>query len=361
MKGRLPELDGLRGIAITMVLVLHYVSLQLEGGWLKTATSRLHYGVDLFFVLSGFLIASILLENRAAPHYFRAFYARRFARILPLYILTVAAYFIALRLPFSGQGYYDWLMRPELPWWTYATFTQNFWMAKFGKGAEWLSVTWSLAVEEQFYLTLPLLVRFLPARLLGLGVVATMAGLPVYRLATGHSPTSWLPFFNADCMAMGVLLALLFRGDSFGAWLVKLHRPLGVLALALVGLFACLSFRPEIMPALEKSAFIVLFGLALALPIAQRASVWAATLRLGLLIWLGQRSYGIYLIHQVVSSLLHGAFFQRPPRIDSIGSAAVTLLALGVALVVAELSFRYFESPFIRRAHAVKYRPSPAI
>lgn len=360
MKRRLPELDGLRGIAIAMVLVLHYVSLQLESGWLKTATSRLHYGVDLFFVLSGFLIASILLENRDAPHYFRAFYARRFARILPLYIATVAAYFIALRLPFAAQSYYDWLMRPELPWWTYATFTQNFWMAKFGKGAEWLSVTWSLAVEEQFYLTLPLLVRFLPARLLGFGVVSTLIALPAYRLASGHSPSSWLPFFNADCMAMGVLLALLFRRESFAAWIAKFHRAIGVLALVLVGLFAFLSFHPETMPSLEKTAFILLFGMALAMPIAHPASAWAATLRLGPLVWLGQRSYGIYLIHQIVSCLLHGTFFQRQPKIDSLASASVTFLSLVIAFVVAELSFRYFESGFIQRAHAVKYRPTAA-
>jgi peptidoglycan/LPS O-acetylase OafA/YrhL len=358
---RLPELDGLRGIAIAMVLLLHYVSLQIPDGsplnWLKVATSRMHYGVDLFFVLSGFLIASILLENREAPHYFRAFYARRFCRILPLYLVVVVAYHLALGTAWAQQPHYGWLMAPKLPGWTYATFTQNFWMAAHHlKGAEWLSVTWSLAVEEQFYLTLPLLVRFLPARFVGGGAALTIVGLLGYRIVTKHSPQSYLPFFNADCMAMGVLLAVLFRHGNFVGALQRRHVPLALAAGLLTLAFAAVTWRPDGLGGFEKTLLVAWFGLLLALPIASPACVWAAVLRQRWLVWLGQRSYGVYLIHQILSSILHGEIFARVPTLDSAASVLVTIGALVLTLLIAEASYRFFENPINRRAHRVRYR-----
>src|SRR5271155_4280107 len=141
---RIPELDGLRGIAILMVLVYHYT------GWRWGWT-----GVDLFFVLSGFLIGGILMDAKSATNYYSVFYTRRFYRIVPLYAVTVCM------LPLLLATHYEWFtVGNKIPWYAYATFTQNFWMVKLEKlGTMALAVTWSLAIEEQFYLTLPIIVR----------------------------------------------------------------------------------------------------------------------------------------------------------------------------------------------------------
>ena len=122
-------------------------------------------GVDLFFVLSGFLIGGILLDARESPRYFQTFYIRRAYRIFPLYgVMTFL--FLMRHLPFRLlPGHFGDVSPLTIPWWSYVTLTQNFWMAQQGwYGAVAMAVTWSLAVEEQFYLTIPLLVWKLPSR-----------------------------------------------------------------------------------------------------------------------------------------------------------------------------------------------------
>src|SRR6516225_2852466 len=139
---RIPALDGLRGIAIGLVLLRHAIFgvTSVEGiethspftSALVAAGQLTWSGVDLFFVLSGFLIGGILLDARESPRYFQTFYFRRAYRILPLYFVTLAI-FLFQHLPWMSA-----LMRPgrfqplEIPGWAYATFTQNFWMAALG-------------------------------------------------------------------------------------------------------------------------------------------------------------------------------------------------------------------------------------
>ena len=157
---RVPELDGIRGTAILVVVIFHWIALPgvyilperlerlLSFGW---------SGVDLFFVLSGFLIGGILFDARDATNYFKVFYMRRFYRILPLYgaicLSTVAIFYVHLST-------HAWLFdRAKIPWYAYLTFGQNFWIVTFRTLGNWpLAVTWSLAVEEQFYLTLPFVI-----------------------------------------------------------------------------------------------------------------------------------------------------------------------------------------------------------
>src|SRR6266568_5097276 len=156
---RIPELDGLRGIAIGMVIIWHYFSTVVRAGpssplsYLVAATRATWSGVDLFFVLSGFLIGGILLDARGATNYYRVFYRRRFFRIVPIYaaVLLIFPIFTLLR-----HGAHPAPAAGAPPWYMYWTFTQNLWMAATSSlGTNSLGMTWSLAVEEQFYLTLP--------------------------------------------------------------------------------------------------------------------------------------------------------------------------------------------------------------
>jgi peptidoglycan/LPS O-acetylase OafA/YrhL len=171
--GRIPELDGLRGFAILLVLIYHYVVFPLHSleprspTWLAACLDLTWSGVDLFFVLSGFLVGGLLYDARESPYYFRTFFARRVCRIFPLY-------YVLLTLVFLGGPYVGiYTAVPGGPHFTPAGpspvscifFLQNFWAAETGTpGSLWLAVTWSLAVEEQFYLVIPFLIRYFPAR-----------------------------------------------------------------------------------------------------------------------------------------------------------------------------------------------------
>jgi peptidoglycan/LPS O-acetylase OafA/YrhL len=194
---RVRELDGIRGLAIALVLVWHYVHAQLQQvepgtplAFFKQAVSFTWSGVDLFFVLSGFLIAGILLDHREAENYFRVFYIRRVCRIFPLYYAHFALFVMLLAFGVGlAPGLYWLFDTAGLPLWSYATFTQNIVMAsRVVMGSDWLAVTWSLAIEEQFYLVLPFIIRFTPPRALPwiLGGLLLMA--PVLRAAV---PGAW--------------------------------------------------------------------------------------------------------------------------------------------------------------------------
>lgn len=162
---RNPHLDGLRGLAVGMVLLWHYVGCQITPQhtpsllWLREIVGMMWSGVDLFFVLSGFLITGILRDQRESRHYWGTFYLRRACRILPLYVILVGSYSLANAAGLNKAPGLWWLFYIPMPTWSYATFTQNFYMAAAGgTGANWLGITWSLAVEEQFYLLLPCVV-----------------------------------------------------------------------------------------------------------------------------------------------------------------------------------------------------------
>jgi peptidoglycan/LPS O-acetylase OafA/YrhL len=164
-KDRVPELDGIRGCAILLVIVWHYIACEIHAtppgivrSYLVSALSLTVSGVDLFFVLSGFLIAGILLDNRSASNYFRVFYVRRVCRIFPLYFLVLGMFVAFVALGATQSSRLSWIFHDPLPLWSYATFTQNVFMGLRGDfGPFWLGMTWSLAVEEQFYCFIPFL------------------------------------------------------------------------------------------------------------------------------------------------------------------------------------------------------------
>jgi peptidoglycan/LPS O-acetylase OafA/YrhL len=176
---KIKEIDGLRAIAILLVVAWHYLGAS-DGPqslpWRIFIFGR--SGVDLFFVLSGYLITSILLNNRASPNYFSEFYGRRAFRILPIYGVMLLIFF-AGKCSGVGRVFFD----GALPWWSYAAGLQNIWMViDQTYGAIWLAGTWSLAIEEQFYLLFPFLVLWLPPAVLPRLLIATLVLCPVGRI-----------------------------------------------------------------------------------------------------------------------------------------------------------------------------------
>ena len=364
---RIRELDGLRGVAIGMVVLFHFFqnTMAFQPGSVFSyvqAGLRLSWtGVDLFFVLSGFLIGGILLDSRESTNYYSVFYKRRFFRIVPIYLVTLVlgAALVSLKLgPTSGP--LQWLTTEGAPWYAYLTFTQNFWMAHAGSvGSNGLAMTWSLAVEEQFYLTVPLYIRALSRRWLARFLVIGICSAPLLRTLLFHFGNDssvgiyTMMLCRADALLLGVLAAVLLRNES---WKERIRNagvtfsiciPIFLLGLGILTLRA---WKPG-APLLETAGYtwIALFYVAILLFVLTRPdSRLTKALRMKWLCWMGTRAYGIYLFHTGVQYLLFGLIWGRGATINSIPTFLVTVAAVSLTLLLAMASWRYIEQPLIR-------------
>lgn len=400
---RIPELDGLRGVAILLVLFFHSCGSSNFLPRYLVAIARLSWsGVDLFFVLSGFLLGGILLDAKASPVYFKTFYARRAYRILPLYGLTLAVFWLisAVLNIESSNAAFHWLFSGAFPWYVYATFTQNFAMTVSGTlGSAWLGVTWSLAVEEQFYLTLPPIIRYVRRLRLPYVVGAIIVAAPVCRallriVSDAEVGSYVLMPCRADALMLGVVAALLFRSDRAFAFLVSHKRLIyGIQTLLLGGMIWMLRKEVGLIPegTLSEVAFglpetveqplssiselwlvfrtygraaiselnytwIALFYSGLLLIAAtQRESLFSRGLRYRWLMEIGTIAYGTYLFHHGVLGLFYGIVRGALPVIQSVSDLGLTAIALATTLLLAKVSWIYFERPLVRRAHRYRY------
>ncbi len=349
---RIAALDGVRGLAILFVLVMHslYIGplVGLDVGahpyarvaWLGWC------GVDVFFVLSGFLITGILVRSKGGPGYFRNFYMRRTLRIFPLYYAVVALLLFVLPRPLiTSEDYLPHLL-----------YYQNFRYAYgllAGHDAA-LQVTWSLAIEEQFYLLWPALVWCLSTRALrALCVAAILAavGMRFYLVGQGLPGTHFLTHCRLDTLAAGALLAISPRP---GAWLGWVLAPLGLLGLVVTA-FAC-GISVPFAPAMQQWGLLCTLALGVGVLTLARAST-ALQPMFGLLPLrsLGKYSYCIYLTHMLVVEWL-GARAQSLggdlPRVVQALSPLGCTVAFTLAVVVcswllALLSYHLFERWFL--------------
>ena len=350
----------MRGLAILLVLIWHYLAQQMHGSWIAHAGALTWSGVDLFFVLSGFLLGSILVRSRGREGFFALFYWRRACRILPLYFLLLVLYLAAqawLRQP--GNPGHAWLFGAPMPFWTYATFTQNIAMAVANtSGAHFLGITWSLAVEEQFYVVLPLLIAVVRPRLLPWLLAGLIALAPVLRaLADARGLDGFvLAPTRMDSLLGGVLLACLLADPLTRQWLEQRARFLKwMLAIFFLGA-GILTLEPRALGVLDHAWLAGLYSVLIALVLVDRNGFLARMMRARWLAVLGVLSYSAYLFHQAISGLLHAAVFQRPPTIDSFASAMLTLFALALTLALALATRRWIESPAMAMGQRLPYR-----
>lgn len=375
---RVPELDGLRGIAILLVLIWHFFVnvVGVEGNTFMSHLARrlslTWSGVDLFFVLSGFLIGGILLDARESTNYFKVFYIRRTCRIFPLYFAWIGL-FLIVPIAFAGFSFSTSLVFANpLPVWSYFTFTQNITMSLKGIwGPNWLSGTWSLAVEEQFYLLLPLVIRFTPRNRLPYLLVFGILVAPILRVVLfNFHPNFMLSTYvlmpcRTDSLLLGVLGAYLVRHDfvmrSLRANLLPLY---GVFSLLVTGI-AILTLTPAWVGSMGASylgySWLALtYLLFLLISITERRGAVTAITRNILLRKLGSVAYGVYLFHVPANQLCHWFILKGPPQLATLSGVLVTLLALSVTLAVAYLSYTFFEKKFLRLGHSFRYVGSSA-
>jgi peptidoglycan/LPS O-acetylase OafA/YrhL len=360
---RVPELDGIRGLAILLVIYWHYVAapnvLAPAGslGWTLYRIGILSWsGVDLFFVLSGYLIGGILIESRDSPDYFKAFYVRRAFRILPLYLLFCGCgTAVVMLLPALGR-----VVGHPMPLWVYATFSQNFWLAHHSWDA-YMGETWSLAVEEQFYLTLPFIIRLvprsrLPGTVAGL-VVASVIGRTLMYL---HYGSEWgtaaytLMPCRADALMLGALGALAVRDQRARRFMTECRWALPA-AVALSGAAVAvltaegwtMSTRP--MSTLGYTALAIFYLALLLWAVMRRGTWWAAVMRTRFLGGLGSLAYCLYLVHgsalNIASYLMHGRLRGSGPDWPA------AAIGLACAVGFSAVSWRYLESRMIGIGH----------
>ncbi len=359
LRARMPELDSLRGIAILLVLFLHgfaYVADPSSFTGLRrefmVLTSYGWIGVQLFFVLSGFLITGILLESRLRPDYYRRFYKRRALRILPAY------YGLLLILLALNQT--SWLgHRTGLPFLLFSFAYLSNVTPLFGIPIQY-TVLWSLAVEEHFYLVWPMIVRNISRRalaLVGLGVFLSAPILRAFTIRFGSLTNgNFYTWCNADGLALGALLAMalrvpdisrrllwglsLFVAGFSGATLVAAAK-VNALAWASTSGFA-------LRLTLLNSGFAALLVLTLLLGTAPSSFV----VNIPFLRFFGEISYGLYLLHMLFFYGYEETVRRYWPSLGVVngqfGNVVLQFIcAGGASIIVATLSRRCFEEYFL--------------
>jgi peptidoglycan/LPS O-acetylase OafA/YrhL len=335
----IPALDGVRGIAIILVLVFH--------AW-RTGASALGWtGVDLFFVLSGFLITGILADSRERTDRVPRFFLRRALRIMPLYYGVLLAVFVLRPLLHVTPRRDDVLLAGEQAWyWTYLCA----WRLGVGHPRAYTFLThfWSLSIEEQFYLAWPWIVWFVSRRRViavasVLCVVALLARA-YFMLATPFPDAAYmLPPCRMDALAVGAIVALAIRGPGGVAAAARWIRPAalaGAATLALLALVApSLAYTEPLIGTIGYTAIdwaaAGLVMLAITRPPRLLAS---APLRAA-----GRYSYGMYVVHPFVNwwAIRHAPVLERTQFAYVAG-----VLAISTALAV--ISYHVYESRFLR-------------
>jgi peptidoglycan/LPS O-acetylase OafA/YrhL len=337
--GRLAELDALRGVAVALVCGCHVwpYSPIFVWGW---------SGVDLFFVLSGYLITDIILKNGREQGFLRAFYARRTLRIWPIYYLNLVA--VALFAPALSRTR-GWV---ETGFAYYLTYTQNIFADRIpGESLylKWYGPTWSLALEEQFYLLWPALVLVIPRRLVPVLIAVWIAGACGTR---GRGAELMTLHGRGDGLALGGLLAwLLVDRQRWCARLGKYRAGFGIISIAALVLLAMLvinrgrnavAYPPE-PSSLVLLFFDLLFFGTIGLCVCSAGHPLLRWLRDRRLVGLGVISYGVYLYHLPVFRVVEE--FARRCAVEE--RLELDLLKLVLSVLTAAASWKLIEQPIL--------------
>jgi peptidoglycan/LPS O-acetylase OafA/YrhL len=357
---RIVALDGVRGLMTILVVFSHYFGEVPHGfqalmfGWIA---------VDMFFVLSGYLVGNLILDKMHNDNFFVVFYVRRICRTLPIYFMSVLL-IAAVLSAFNGTAWLD--NDISFPVWSYFSFTQTFFMASTEQiGAHWLAPTWTLAVEEHFYLLAPMTFFFVPRKYLAGVLIVVAAGAVGCRIAVHvfnvGNPTAahvLLPGI-ADVLICGLLAALASKTDYVRRgnldYALRITPILLVILLALLGLIEGRN-RPgfEILSPLVVSLASAVFLLSVV-----RNAPEAERFRGHVLRFFGRTSYAVYLTHLPVLGLMHGLILNARPDIADTRQWLVTIAALPVCVLVSWLLTKVVEEPITRYGRSWSWSGRP--
>ncbi len=357
---RIPALDGLRGLAILLVLLHHETVMEGASRFDQLWQRFAHFGwcgVNLFFVLSGFLITGILFDSKEQHSYFRNFYARRTLRIFPLYYAVVFVSLVVV--PHLVHAKTPDHQIPEFWYWTYMS---NFLVARLGHWHHFLDVSWSLAIEEQFYLVWPMVVLLCSRRLLMWICAGMMLAAPIFRFAvvqTGHSfITAYvLTPSHLDSLGIGAWLALTARGPT------GLNRLLPTARIAVAGGIVLLAALIAIDWSFDNNGNVVTwcmtllaiaFGGLLTLAVAStQQSWWVRAISHPFLRIFGKYSYALYLVNLPLRTFLDGKKYS-PAKLGLVLGSQIPaqllfyLVLTCLCLSAAWLSWNLYEVHFLK-------------
>jgi peptidoglycan/LPS O-acetylase OafA/YrhL len=364
----IPAIDGLRALAVIAVMLYHLGFTWIPGGFL---------GVDLFFVISGYVITRLLLDSieQSGGLDLRGFYLARARRLLPALIFTLTTTTIAIGIwapdtikrlltdmPFSLTG--------TMNWWLVARHQDYF--ESIGR-PPLLQHTWSLAVEAQFYLLWPLILFFILKRLgkkripIAALVIATASGVALlfvsFSLDASNASKVSHVYFGTDTHSIGLFLgaalAVSWIPQNFTTQVSKKAQDFidGIGIFGFIGIIATFLLIDETKPTLYKIAFPLagLFGASIIMSVVHPASRFAPILQNPIFVWIGQRSYAMYLWHWII-------FQVTRPSVDLAGQMwALYALRILIVFALADISLRYVEQPIRRGAlklwfKGLKYR-----
>lgn len=376
-RGHILALDGLRGIAILLVVACHFVSnlrITADGAasLLVVVAHAGWTGVDLFFVLSGFLITGILVDARGSTSYFKAFYARRALRILPAYYGFLFVIFVVLPLMNLGAGDNHMLAREHQAWyWLHLT---NIMMALGelpGYGPYPNTLFWSLAVEEQFYLIWPVIVASCSTSTLRKVCIAGIAGCIVLRIIGGLTGVSGLalsvlPMTRGDTLFVGGFLAIEYRRgrlERYAQFAKLAALAAAIVLVSLMAIYGQLDYLDTGTAMFGSIAIMLLGASAVVIGTASTESRVSRTFRSRILRFFGRYSYAIYIVHTaVLAGLNHYRPFASLPTVAGLAlpaQAAWAFVYVGLSTGIAMLSWHLVEKHFLRLKRFFPYRPKP--
>lgn len=363
LSGHLPALDGVRGSAILGVMLYHmtvFTPLTTVDRAFLTVIDWGGYGVDLFFVLSGFLITGILYDAKRDPHYFRNFYARRTLRIFPLYYAVVFFSLVILpHIPNPKAARFGTIAGDEVWYWTYLS---NFCIAARGLWRHGiLDVSWSLAIEEQFYLLWPAVVYACSGKTLRRICLGLIAAAIAFRTATvfAHAnpiATIILTPSKLDALAVGALIAVTVRETGVLRWVGMARYVLWIAGAAFITIFMAGGWKWDgrLMLCVGYTALAACYGSLLLLAIAAApSSPVARVFSSRLLRTFGRYSYAMYLFHLPLRAAIRDTAY-GPGRFPTLfgsqlpGQLLFYPLAIAVTLGAAILSWHLYEKHFLK-------------
>ena len=356
----IPAIDGLRAIAVIAVMLYHLGVSWIPGGFL---------GVDLFFVISGYVITRLLLDSiqERGGLDLRDFYMARIRRLLPplVFMIVVTSIVVGLWAPDTTKKFLTdapFSLFGGMNWWL--VFNHQDYFESSGR-PPLLQHTWSLAVEAQFYLLWPLILLFvlryfgkkvIPAAAL---IIAAISGITLmlvsFQLDAASSSKVSHVYFGTDTHSIGLFLgaalAVSWIPQNFNLQVTRRaqHFSDGIVVIVFIGILATFLLIDETKPTLYKLAFPLagIFGTAILISIVHPASRFAPLLRSKVLLWIGERSYAIYLWHWVIFQISR-------PQVDIAGENwALFILRILLVLAMADISLRLVELPI--RSGAVAY------
>jgi peptidoglycan/LPS O-acetylase OafA/YrhL len=358
IRSYMPELDFIRGIAILMIILYHgfywivvnygklsefhdigkLIILSTKGGWL---------GVHLFFVLSGFLITGILLESKKRPDYYKRFYFRRALRILPAYFTILFLLWIL------GIAQWPFLLSSIF-------FTANFYIL-FNIPSQY-GPLWTLAIEEQFYLLWPQAVKRLSKKSLTILALLFVIMTPILRWTSvilGHTEGLYLhTWFLTDGLALGAFLAIFIRSKYANRKNI-LNLGLGLVIISfsviLIGYpFGILSHKTFIGSILQLVPWYLLFAGFIYIVLIIGTSKYKQLVYWKWLRFLGYISYGLYLVHFLISMEFDNILNHFYPNINLLLHSTISgilirfIITTTISILIAYLSRKYFEEFFLK-------------